>query len=34
MELSQYDGGIAITLEDFVQYHQCDQFCNTLIYLL
>jgi hypothetical protein len=34
--LSQYDTGIAFKLHNFVQvtfYHQCDQFCNTFIYL-
>jgi hypothetical protein len=34
--LSQYDMGIAFKLHNFVQvtlYHQCDQLCNTLIYL-
>jgi hypothetical protein len=34
MELSQYNEGIAITLQDFVQHHQCDQFYNIFIYLL
>jgi hypothetical protein len=34
--LSQYDMSIALKLYNFVQmtfYHQCDQFCNTFIYL-
>jgi hypothetical protein len=36
-ELSQYNVGIAFKLFNFVQlnpfYHQCDQLCNTFIYL-
>jgi hypothetical protein len=34
--LSQYDTNIAFKFHNFVQmtlYHQCDQFCNTFIYL-
>ncbi len=34
--LSQYDTNIAFKLHNFVQltfYHQCDQLCNTFIYL-
>jgi hypothetical protein len=33
--LSQYNTSIAFKLHNFVQvtYHQCDQFCNTFIYL-
>ncbi len=34
MKLSQWDEGITITLQKFVQvtlYHQCCQYCNTLI---
>jgi hypothetical protein len=36
-DLSQYNAGIAFTLLNFVHlnpfYHQCDQLCNTFIYL-
>jgi hypothetical protein len=34
--LSQYNMGISFKLHNFVQmtfYHQCDQLCNTSIYL-
>jgi hypothetical protein len=34
--LSQYDTNIVFKLNNFVQmtfYHQCDQLCNTFIYL-
>jgi len=31
MELSQYSEGITVTFQNFVQYYQSDQFCNTFI---
>ncbi len=34
--LSQYDIAIAFKIHNFIQltfYHQCDQLCNTFIYL-
>jgi len=35
MKVSQYDVGILVTFQNFVQltlYHQCGQYCNSFIY--